>query len=149
VRNLAAVPWKPSRTEAPPPHRVDRYAFRAGELRRLDGEKTGYVLVLPMAYWTQIGGHLWWRRWSDPWVGVDVWISADGVEPAYNDAWWSGSSLDGEIDLWDSGRLTVGAGSLQAVRWLDEGASGVAARQTFDVDLVELQVERAGCKAAP
>ena len=81
-------------------------------------------------------------------MGADVWISADGVEPAYTDAWWSGSSLDEEVDLWDSGRLTVGAGSLQAVRWLDEGASAVAARQAFDVDLAEVRVERTGLGAA-
>ena len=144
MRNLAAVPWKPPKAEAPPPHRVDRYAFRAGELVGPHGEEAGYVLVLPMAYWTQIGGHLWWRRWSDPWVGADVWIAADGVDPAYTDAWSSGSSLDEEIDLWDSGRVIVGAGSLQAVRWLEAEASGIAARQTFDVDLDALRVERTG-----
>jgi hypothetical protein len=123
---------------------VDRYAFRAGELRLLDGEVTGYALVLPMAWWTQTGGHLWWRRWSDPYVVVDVWVSAEGVEAPYTDAWMSGDVLAEELDLWEGGQLTVGNGVRQAVRWLDNQTSARVARQAFDADLDALRAERTG-----
>ncbi len=123
---------------------MDRYAFRAGELHSLDGELTGYALVLPMAWWTQTGGHLWWRRWSNPYVVADVWITAEGVEPSYTDAWMSGDVLDDELDLWDGGHMTVGEGARQTVRWLDEQASGRVARRVFDADLDALRRDRTG-----
>jgi hypothetical protein len=50
-RPVPRLPDKPN-----PAHRLDRYAFRAGELRSPDGSDTGHVLVLPIVYWTQIGG---------------------------------------------------------------------------------------------
>lgn len=123
---------------------MDRYAFRAGELRRPDGETIGYALVLPMAAWTQIGGHLWWRRWSAPYMTAEVWISADGVEAAYTDAWLEGDVLDKELDLWDRGRVPVGDRIQHAVRWLDDARSAEIARQVFDADLDALRAERIG-----
>jgi len=136
--------WRPSRTALPPAHRVDRYAFRAGDLSRPGDPTTSYALVLPMIVWTQTGGHLWWRRWSDPYVEVEVWISADWVQEAYADGWWRRDVLDEELGLWESGQMTVGNETRRAVRWLDEQTSARVARQVFDADLAALRAERMG-----
>lgn len=144
LRTLATVSWRPPTTDSLPRHRVDHYAFRAGELRRPDGTTTGYALVLTTAVWTQIGGRLWWRRWSDPYVETEVWISADGVQAAYADGWVSGDVMDEHLDLWGSGQMAVGHEARHAVRWLDAQTSARVAREVFDVDLDALRAERTG-----
>lgn len=136
--------WRPPTTAPTPPHRVNRYGFRVGDLSRPDDKDTSYALVLPMAVWTHSGGHLWWRRWSDPYVEVEVWISADWVQEAYADGWWQRDALQDELDLWDSGQMTVGNDTRRAVRWLDDQTSARVAQQVFNADLAALRAERTG-----
>jgi hypothetical protein len=82
-----------------------------------------------MAWWIQMGGHPWWRRWSDPDIVVDVWISADGVEDAYTDAWMSGDVLDQELDLWDSGQMTAHADPKAGTERIDGNGHDQASEQ--------------------
>ena len=87
-----------------PAHHLDRYAFRAGELRSPDESATGHVLVLPIVFWTKMGGHLWWRRWGSPLTTADVLVSTRDVEPSFQFAWYWGDVLNEMLDLWDAGR---------------------------------------------
>ena len=126
-----------------PPHRLDRYAFRAGELRSPDGSDTGHVLVLPAVYWTKIGGHLWWRRWGRPTFTADVWVSVRAVEPSFQTGWFTHELLDEMLDLWDVGQVVVGKDLLYAVRWLDDRDSTAIARDVFNTNLDQERVSRA------
>lgn len=132
--------WRPREPE--PPHRLDPYAFRAGELRRPDGSKGGHVLVLPIVFWTQVGGHLWWRRWGEPMTTADVWVSADVMGPAFEREWFRGELLIAMIDRWDAGRVAVGPDTDYDVRWLDDEVSAVVAREAFQADLDEERTSR-------
>lgn len=136
--------WLPR--EAPAPHRLDGYAFRAGVLLDPDGEDGGYVLVLPEVYWQQIGGHLWWRRWGRPRVGADVWVSAQAVERSFEEGWFTGDLLDEMLDLWDTGRVAVRRGLDYEVTWLDREAPAVVARDAFATDLDEELRRRSGAR---
>lgn len=136
-RPVPRLPDKPN-----PPHRLDRYAFRAGELRSPDESETGHVLVLPMVFWTKIGGHLWWRRWGSPRTTADVWVSACDVDPSFEFAWYWGDVLDEMLDHWDAGQVKVGEDVLYEVRWLDDRSSEAIARSVFSTDLDQERVSR-------
>jgi hypothetical protein len=128
-----------------PAHRLDRYAFRAGELGGPEG--TGHVLVLATASRTQIGGHLWWRRWGPARPAAEVWVEAPGVDRAYQDTWVVDAALDDDLDRWDAGRVLVGPDDERSVHWLDAAASTRIARAVFDHDLDELRREWSGRSA--
>lgn len=132
--------WRPR--EPNPPHRLDRYAFRAGELRRPDGTQGGHVLVLPMVFWTRVGGHLCWRRWGKPATTADVWVDADVVDPSFAIGWFWGELLTETIDMWDAGRVAVGPDIHYDVAWLDDEASAAVGRAVFSTDLDEQRVRR-------
>jgi hypothetical protein len=125
-----------------PPHRLDRYAFRAGELRSPDGTDTGQVLVLPVVFWVQLKGHLWWRQWGQPKTTADVWVSAAAVEHPYQRGWFMDDVLDEMLDLWDAGQVVVARDLLYAVRWLDDHDSRAIAREVFDTDLDQERASR-------
>ncbi|WP_448638248.1 hypothetical protein [Geodermatophilus sp. URMC 63] len=125
-----------------PPHPLDRYAFRAGELRSPDGTDTGHVLVLPMVFWERIGGHLWWRRWGKPETTADVWVSAAAVEHPYHLGWFMDELLDEMLSLWDAGLVVVGRDLLYEVRWLGDHDSRTIAREVFDTDLDQERATR-------
>jgi hypothetical protein len=133
--------WRPDQPN--PPHRLDRYALRAGELRRPDGTHGGHVLVLPEVHWQRLGGRLWWRRWGEPTTTADVWVSADEVDPSYRLGWFWGDLLDEMLDRWDAGRVLIGPDTEYEVSWLDDEASAVVAREVFGADLDEERVDRA------
>ena len=133
--------WRPALPD--PPHRLDRHAFRAGELRSPDGADTGHVLVLPMVFWAQVGGHLWWRRWGDPRTTADVWIVAGAVDRSYRLGWFGDDDVLGDmLDLWDAGQVVVAVGRLYEVRWLDPQESVEVARDVFGVDLARERARR-------
>ena len=141
------MPWRPDYPN--PPHRLDRYAFLAGELRSPDGTDAGHVLVLPMVFWTQIGGHLWWRRWADPKTTADVWVAAAAVQHPFHLGWFMDDLLDEMLDLWDAGQVVVGKDLLYEVRWLDENHSRTIAREVFDTDLDQERSSRAPTGGRP
>ena len=65
VRHHGCVPFNPSPGCAVPDPRFDPYRERAGALSR-EGEPVGLLYLRFDTCWTQVGGHLWWRRWSEP-----------------------------------------------------------------------------------
>ena len=133
--------WRP--TSPNPPHRLDGYAFRAGELRSPDGTDTGHVLVLPQVFWAVVGGHLWWRRWGDPMTTADVWIVAGAVDHPYHLGWFRDDDQLGEmLDRWDAGQVAVGDGRLYEVRWLDPQGSVDVAREVFGTNLDQERTNR-------
>ena len=136
------MPWRPSWTEPPRPHRLDRYAFRVGELGGPDG--AGHVLVLATEVRTTVGGHLWWRRFGPARRAAEVWVSAPRVAPAYQDSWIDGDALAANLDRWDRGVFLVSHDDIRPVRWLDDAASARVTREVFDSDLTELRQEREG-----
>ncbi len=129
---MPRLPDKPN-----PAHRLDRYAFRAGELRSPDGSDTGHVLVLPIVFWTKIGGHLWWRRWGSSMTTADVLSSARDVEPSFQCGWYWGDVLDEMLDLWDAGQVQVGEDLMYEVRWLNDRDYEAIARGVFDRHLIK------------
>jgi hypothetical protein len=135
------VSWWPALPN--PPHRLDRYTFRAGELRSPDGTDTGHVLVLPLVFWTKVGGYLWWRRWGNPRTTADVWIVAGAVDHPYHLGWFRDThELSEMLGLWDAGQVAVGQGRLYEVRWLDRQQSGTVARDVFETDMDQERVSR-------
>jgi hypothetical protein len=135
------VSWRP--TLPNPPHRLDRYAFRAGELRSPEGTDTGHVLVLPMVFWQQVDGRLWWRRWGRPMTTADVWIEASAVDHPYHLGWFRDDDVLSEmLDLWDAGQVVVGEGRLYEVRWLDQQESVEVARDVFQTDMDQERASR-------
>ena len=128
-----------------PPHRLDQYAFRAGDILDRNGAVVGHALVLPMVYWAVTRGRLWWRGWGNPETTADVWVVAEGVQEPYGDYWYREAALDEALNLWDDGRLVVRGepdDTVYAVRWLDDQATVTVAREKFGADLDELRVER-------
>jgi hypothetical protein len=70
--------------------------------------------------WTQTGGHLWWRRWSDAHeVPHGYVIFADG---GFDDWLVGPDMLDEELADWSQNRLRY-TGELLEVEWLDDEAS--------------------------
>ncbi|MCA0144064.1 hypothetical protein [Blastococcus sp. LR1] len=133
--------WRPT-WDATPPHRLDRYAFRAGELGGTQG--VGHVLVLATEVRTQVGGHLWWRRWGPARPVAEIWVAAPDVDPSYQVSWADGDILDADIDRWAGGTVLVGHQDVRPVRWLDDATSARVARDVFGADLNELRREHAG-----
>jgi hypothetical protein len=96
-----------------------------------------------MVYWERIGGHLWWRRWGNPKITADVWVSAAAVEHPYHLGWFMDDVLDEMLDLWDAGQVQVGKDLLYQVRWLHDHQSGAIAREVFDTNLDQERATRA------
>ncbi|GAB4097509.1 hypothetical protein GCM10028787_29840 [Brachybacterium horti] len=78
----------------------------------------------------QIGGHLWWRRWSEPHVVVFLYVRfSDG---RLEDLALEGALLDAEIDAWERGEyVDEKTGSVHALTWLDN-AKSVRAWEAFE-----------------
>ena len=96
-----------------------------------------------MVFWTEVGGHLWWRRWGNPRTTADVWIVAGAVDHPYHLAWFRDDhEVNETLDLWDAGQVVVGEGRLHEVRWLDRQQSVAVARDVFETDLDQERVSR-------
>ncbi len=111
-------------------------------MRSPDGTDTGHVLVLPMVFWTQVGGRLRWRRWGKPKTTADVWVSAAAVEEPYHLGWFVDDLVDEMLNLWDAGQVVVGKDLLYEVGWLDDHESRRIAREVFGTDLVQERASR-------
>ena len=102
-----------------------------------------------MVFWTQMAGHLWWRRWADPAITADVWVSAATVEHPFHLGWFMDDLLDDMLDLWDAGQVVVGEDRLYEVRWLDENDTRTIAREVFDTNLDQERASRAPTGGCP
>ena len=71
-------------------------------------------------YWTQAAGHLWWRRWSEPFEVLHGYMAfTDGRF----DDWLVGrEEFDEDLGDWSRSKLRYG-GELLDVEWLDDTAS--------------------------
>jgi hypothetical protein len=80
---------------------------------------------------TQVGGHLWWRRWSEPAEGVHGFLVDAGG--GFDDFVIGAEALGDELADWNQGRFLYRGETLQ-VSWLDDDASQRARVQTFGLD---------------
>lgn len=88
--NLSSMSWRPQHED--PPHRLDDYAFRVGVLLASDDRPAGHILALPLVYWYGVAGHLWWRRWGDPKMTVDLYTHLARRQPPFRDAFYWGDN---------------------------------------------------------
>jgi hypothetical protein len=117
------MPWKPQDAEPPLPSRLAAYADRVAEILN-DGQPAGFMLVEPEAYATQIGGALWWRRWSAFRWAAHLWLDLRGLDLGVDatDTLIAPEDLEAELNEWDASRFTF-AGQLVTLRWLEADES--------------------------
>ncbi|MEU6264291.1 hypothetical protein [Saccharopolyspora shandongensis] len=79
----------------------------------------------------QIGGALWWRRWSEPFEKVEEYylLTGDRFADTVTDA----DDLGDEVLDWASGRLCL-AGETYRVEWLDDDESTRVRDEVFGLD---------------
>jgi hypothetical protein len=121
------VPWRPPLGDADPDHRFDPYRERAGRLFS-DEHEAGFVFVRLTSAVIQLGGVLWWRRWSAPYEVVQEYyaLSTGWFTDTVTDA----DDLADEVLDWSAGRLNLG-GELYRVEWLDDEESTLARDEVF------------------
>jgi hypothetical protein len=73
------MPWNPPHTEPPLPPRLAVYAHRVAEVLK-DCRPVGFLLVEPEPYAEQVGGALWWRRWSEYRWAAHLWLNVPGLD---------------------------------------------------------------------
>jgi len=117
-----------------PPHRLDDYAFRVGVLLESDDRPPGHILALPKVYWCRVGGHLWWRRWGDPKMTVDLYTHVAQRQPPYRDAFYRGDQLDELLVGFEAGQVREEEDTY-SIAWLPGEASGQAALEVLGTDL--------------
>lgn len=113
------------------PDRLDPYRERAGVLTDAAGREVGRLYLQVMREWTQVGGALWWRRWSPPHEAVHGFVLIDGQ---FSDWVMQADELEDAIRDWDSGRDRY-TGTTYGVRWLDDDASAVVRAEDFGLDV--------------
>lgn len=92
------MPWNPDFSEHRPGPRVERYRDRVGCLSR-DGQDVGLVLVQVTPRAEQIGGRLWWRRWSPTRDALALLTIVDGRFSEH----FLADDLADELDAYDAG----------------------------------------------
>jgi hypothetical protein len=125
------VPWRPPINQpVVRDARLDPYRERGGLLfRGTDQVTTVYIRV--EAVWTQVGGHLWWRRWSGPTEVIhEFHVTESG---AFDDYVFGSEAMDDELANWNLGRFLYGDELLQ-VSWLDDDASQQVRVETLGLD---------------
>ncbi|GLI00254.1 hypothetical protein Pa4123_55300 [Phytohabitans aurantiacus] len=130
MRHPGGVPYHPTTARAEPDPRLDPYRERAGALFRQD-EQVG-VLYLRIGTWSQqVGGHLWWRRWSEPREQAEGYLAftAGGFDDFVEDL----QTLGDELADWGMGRFLY-RGELLHVTWLDDATSRQTRVDTFGLD---------------
>lgn len=115
-----------------PDRRLDAYRERAGVLTDADGRDVGLLYLQVMSEWTQVGGALWWRRWSPPHEAVHGFVL---VGDQFGDWVMGADELDDTIREWESGIDTY-MGTTYGVRWLDDEASAVVRVDDFGLDVL-------------
>ncbi|MGH3463963.1 MAG: hypothetical protein ACRDP9_21050 [Kribbellaceae bacterium] len=76
--------------------------------------------VEPEAYWEQVGGALWWRRWSETRWAAHLWLLLPGLglQVEETDTLVEPEDLEAELDAWHADRFMF-VGEQLALRWLD------------------------------
>ncbi|MDP9444461.1 MAG: hypothetical protein M3P83_09000 [Actinomycetota bacterium] len=120
------MPYRPDFSSHTPRPSVARYKDRVGRLYR-DERELGFVLVRVQSYCEQVGGHLWWRRWSSPEDALDPWTIIDGT---LSDSWLPADAIDDELADYDAGRFDYYA-ELLCVTWTDPDESERLREQHF------------------
>lgn len=119
------MPWKPSAEVFDHyDSRLDDFRSRVGTLAAPSGQFFATVVLDRRVYCTQMGGRLWWRKFSEPLETFQGHIfCADGQ---YDD-WVSSSQEEVLEDLadWRRGEFAY-RGITYRVDWLDENASAQA-----------------------
>jgi hypothetical protein len=108
------VPWSPAFTDVPDA-RLDLYRDRLARLYR-GGALAGHVILLTESWVTQVGGHLWWRRWelrefAQP--RVQLLDGSDFDDPIQE------ANLEQELEHWSRGKFPV-TGELLDLVWLSQ-----------------------------
>lgn len=113
------MPWSPT-VRHPPDPRLDAYRNRLASLYR-SGVLVGYLLVLTEYGAVQLGGHLWWRRWTS---------ESEFVQPQVqllDGTWWDfvvlDEDLDRELDDWARGRFDLTGTETLDLVWSSEQES--------------------------
>ena len=108
------MPWSPSWPSISDP-RLDPYRNRVATLER-DGVTVGHVLILAELLSTQVGGRLWWRRWSTqelPMVFVEI-VNGDSFDDFVRD-----TELAYELRHWSRDEFPL-FGELLTMCWLSQ-----------------------------
>ncbi|MEU8817972.1 hypothetical protein [Actinoplanes sp. NPDC048796] len=121
------MPFRPPPGDAPPDPRLDPFRERAGVLFD-EGEQVGLLFLRVESFWWQVGGHLWWRRWSGP--GETVYGYLEFSHGGFDDFVEDLDAVADELDDWRDGRFEYG-GETYTVRWLDEEESRHVRVTTF------------------
>ncbi|WP_250008793.1 hypothetical protein [Actinoplanes sp. M2I2] len=124
------MPFRPPPGHADPDSRFDPYRERAGALTN-QGEPFGVVYLRFGTCRWQLGGHLWWRRWSEPHEQVTGYLALNhgGFDDFVDDA----DIVVDELGDWDRGVFPY-RGLLLTVEWLDGEVSRRARSETFGLD---------------
>lgn len=109
--------------------RFDRYRGRVGRLLR-GGEGVGFILVQVEPCCTQVGGHLWWRRWGRTQDLLWVWYIVDGD---FSDAVVPDEFSEDELREYDAGRFPADGGETLRVVWLNPEESKRLSMSQFSV----------------
>ncbi len=121
--------WKAHNFSAVRNPRLDRYWNRAGVVS--DGDRQlSTVFVEISSFVTQLSGHLWWKRFGEPYEFIILHERmADGF---ITDHFLMSDSLDEYLDAWDENTFWD-MGEPRDVRWLDDVGSE-AVRQELEVE---------------
>ncbi len=112
------MPWRPDFSQHRPDPRFDRYRDRVGRLYRGE-DRVGSVLVRVEPCGTQVGGHLWWRRWGSTRDLLWEWTVVDGN---FSDTLVPEDAADEVLADYDSGRFDY-YGEAMRVVWTDASES--------------------------
>ncbi len=110
---------RPDFSQHRPDPRFDRYRDRVGRLYRGE-DPVGSVLVRVEPYATQVGGHLWWRRWGCTRDLLWEWTVVDGN---FSDTLVPEDAADEVLADYDSDRFDY-YGEAMRVVWMDASESG-------------------------
>ncbi|MGW6283204.1 hypothetical protein [Kribbella sp. NPDC055071] len=126
------MPWNAPYDEPPVPTRLAPYANRVAELLQ-EGRLVGFLLVESEAYAEQLGGALWWRRWSEYRWAAHLWLTFRNLDFGIDatDTLTAPDDLDAELDDWDANRFRF-TGRLLTLRWLDPDESARATHTEWD-----------------
>ncbi len=89
------------------------------------------LFVRVKTWWTSTSGHLWWRRWSEPYeVPHGYMLFVDGE---FTDWLMDRDELTRDLADWSQNRLRY-VGEVLDVEWLDDEASQHARSHLFGLD---------------
>ncbi len=121
------MPYRPDFSSHQPRPALRRYQDRVGRLNR-GKQEVGLVLALVESYCEQVGGHLWWRRWSTPEDALNLWTIIDGK---FSDSWVPDEVIDDELADYDAGRFAY-YGEQLGVVWAEAEESKQLRREHYE-----------------